>query len=171
MANRGGHEPRHLLRICWQPTLRRPWYPNFKWTPRRKSRRHYIRSSDKSSGTWSTSLRAMLQHEFSNSVKGRINFTYSDYDKAYQNLYANAYDSVANTVTLSGYRDTTQRESITVSADLISELELAGLQHTLVTGLEFSDTSNDNDRTNPTFAGGITLWWLIRLILGNLLPL
>jgi len=57
-----------------------------------------------------------------------------------------------NTVRLDGYVDTTQRKSFNVSANLIGEFDTGPLHHTIVTGLEYRDTANDNDRFNPVFS-------------------
>lgn len=98
-------------------------------------------------------FRATLQHQFSDSFKGRVSAFYGDYDKMYQNLYASGYDqaNTPNVVTLDGYLDTTVRENFQLSADLIGEFEMAGFRHTLVTGAEFIDTVNNNDRWNTFF--------------------
>ena len=96
-------------------------------------------------------FRAIFEREFSDTLKGRFSAFHSDHDKLYQNLYASGYDSAANTVTLDGYVDTTQRQSTVFSADLIGEYETGNILHTIVAGVEFLDTSNDNDRYNSNF--------------------
>ena len=96
-------------------------------------------------------VRAMLQHRFNDSLKGRFSAFYGDYDKVYSNFYASGYDQ-ANTpdiVTLDGYIDTTQRQNLILSGDLVGEFATGGVSHTIVTGVEFIDTVNDNDRFNP----------------------
>ncbi len=98
-------------------------------------------------------FRAILQHQFSEAIKGRLSAFYGDYDKFYQNFYASGYDQ-ANTpdiVTLDGYVDTTQRENLILSGDLIGEFTTGWLQHTIVTGVEYIDTVNNNDRFNSFF--------------------
>ncbi|WP_299768863.1 TonB-dependent siderophore receptor [uncultured Pseudoteredinibacter sp.] len=95
-------------------------------------------------------FRATLQHRFSDSLKGNFNVTYGDYDKLYQNLYASGYDQ-ANTpdrVTLDGYLDTTQRENLTLSANLVGEFDTGSIEHTLIAGVEYGDTSSNQDRYN-----------------------
>ncbi len=98
-------------------------------------------------------FRATLEQGFSDNLKGRFNLAYSDYDKLYQNFYASKYDAVntPDRVTLDGYVDTTQRESLTLSADLIGEFETGEITHRFVTGVEYIDTENDNDRYNSFF--------------------
>jgi catecholate siderophore receptor len=96
-------------------------------------------------------LRATLQHRFSDELKLRLSAFYGDYDKVYSNFYASDYDPVNREATLDGYIDSTQRENLILSADLIGEFETGSIDHTVVSGIEFIDTINDNDRFNPQF--------------------
>lgn len=95
-------------------------------------------------------VRAMLQHQFNDSLKGRFSAFYGDYDKVYSNFYASGYDQAEtpNYVTLDGYIDTTQRRNLILSGDLIGEFATGGFGHTIVTGVEYIDTANNNDRFN-----------------------
>ncbi len=97
-------------------------------------------------------LRAKLQHEFSESLKGNVTLAYGDYDKLYQNFYASDYDQATNVVQLDGYVDTTQRQRLTLAGNLVGEFQTGSIGHTIITGAEFIDTSNDNDRFNPVFS-------------------
>ncbi len=96
-------------------------------------------------------LRANLQHQFSDSLKGVFSASYGDYDKLYQNFYASAYDEATNIVTLDGYLDTTQRRNLVLSGTLIGEFTTGPLGHTIVSGVEYIDTTNNNDRFNSFF--------------------
>ena len=91
-----------------------------------------------------------LQHAFSESLKGNVSAFYGDFDKLYQNFYTASYNQAESpdVVTLDGYVDTTQRKSTIISANLISESTLGGLNHTLLAGVEFIDTTSDQDRWN-----------------------
>ncbi|MBI1404454.1 MAG: TonB-dependent siderophore receptor [Porphyrobacter sp.] len=96
-------------------------------------------------------LRGTVQHTFSDSFKGNLTASWGDYDKLYQNFYPTAYDPATNIVALDGYRDTTQRRNLVLSGNLIGEFATGGIEHTLILGGEYIDTSNDNDRFNPVF--------------------
>ena len=91
-----------------------------------------------------------LQHAFSDSLKGNVSAFYGDFDKLYQNFYTASYHQAESpdVVTLDGYVDTTQRKNTIISANLISESTLGGLNHTLLAGVEFIDTTSDQDRWN-----------------------
>lgn len=98
-------------------------------------------------------LRAILQHRFSDNLKGQFSAYYGDFDKFYQNFYPSGYDQ-ANTpdvVTLDGYVDTTQRENFILTGDLTGEYVTGNLNHLIVVGAEYIDTINNNDRYNPVF--------------------
>ena len=95
-------------------------------------------------------LRATLQHDFSENLKGNFTAAYGDYDKLYQNFYASDLVDI-NTVQLDGYVDTTQRERLTLAGNLVGEFQTGSIGHTLIAGAEYLDTRNDNDRFNPVF--------------------
>lgn len=99
-------------------------------------------------------LRANLQHEFADNLKGNFTVAYGDYDKLYQNFYASGYNQAAtpDRVTLDGYVDTTQRQRLTLAGNLVSEFATGAIGHTLIFGAEYLDTSNDNDRFNARWS-------------------
>ena len=91
-------------------------------------------------------LKIVVDHKLDDDTKLRINYTDNDFSKVYQNFMLSSYDPVAGTVGISGYRDTTQRASEILSADIIGEKVINGLTHKYVLGFEKIDTANDNDR-------------------------
>ncbi|MBT5158086.1 MAG: TonB-dependent receptor [Rhodobiaceae bacterium] len=96
--------------------------------------------------------RARVTRMYSDKTTGALTLHYGDYEKIYQNLYADGYDAAANTVTLKGYRDPTTRRNMIVSGYVSHERNLAGLSHTLLVGGDYIDTQSDNYRYNPTFS-------------------
>lgn len=95
-------------------------------------------------------FRASLQHDFSAGLKGNFSAFYGDYDKFYGNFYVSDYDQ-ANTpdvVTLDGYVDTTKRENMILSGNLIGQFFTGAIEHTLITGAEFIDTASNQFRFN-----------------------
>jgi len=96
-------------------------------------------------------LRGTVQHAFSNSLKGNLTASWGDYDKLYSNYYPTGYNEATNVVAMDGYIDTTQRQNLVLSGNLIGEFATGGIGHTLIVGGEYIDTSNDNDRFNPVF--------------------
>ena len=102
-------------------------------------------------------LRASLQHEFSESLKGNFSVFYGDYDKLYENFYASSYNEAVSpmVVGLDGYLDTTQRQNLILSGNLIGEFATGNIGHTIVAGMEYIDTANNNDRYNALWTGSV----------------
>jgi catecholate siderophore receptor len=97
-------------------------------------------------------VRANLTSRFSDTLKGIVSLTYADYDKFYGNFYASNYDVATNIVQLDGYVDTTQRQNFNLSGNLVGQFNTGTIEHTVVAGLEYIDTVNNNDRFNPVFS-------------------
>ena len=101
-------------------------------------------------------LRARLEHEFSDRLRGNVTAHYADYDKTYQNLYASEEVLVTNgvftEVELDGYRDTTERENLILQANLVAEFETGSLNHTFLIGTEIGDQETANARFDNVFA-------------------
>ncbi|RIJ23371.1 TonB-dependent siderophore receptor [Henriciella barbarensis] len=95
-------------------------------------------------------LRSSLQHRFSETLKANVSLFYGDYDKRYRNFYASSYNEAATPglVTLDGYEDSTKRQNTILSGNLVWQPATWGLEHTIIVGGEYIDTSNDNDRFN-----------------------
>ena len=91
-------------------------------------------------------FKGTLRHEFSDSTKGQITVQVDEFEKMYQNLYASGYDGAANTVTLDGYRDPTERENTFIDANLVNEFDTGSMSHTLSIGGQIVDTDNSNYR-------------------------
>ncbi|NNJ71601.1 MAG: TonB-dependent siderophore receptor [Enterobacterales bacterium] len=101
-------------------------------------------------------ISATLEHQFLENMKGNFRVFYGDYDKVYANFYASDYDQTTNIVELDGYIDTTARENLILSGNLISEFEIAGVGHTLIYGAEVINTSSDQARYNAVFDSTLT---------------
>lgn len=97
-------------------------------------------------------FRANIEHQFSDNVKGNFNAFYGDFDKVYSNFYAQNYVEETNIATLDGYIDTTARDNLVLSTNVVSEFETADIGHTLIVGGEYIVTHSDQDRVNPTFS-------------------
>lgn len=95
-------------------------------------------------------LRANVQHTFSEQLKGNFSVFYGYYDKLYVNVYPSGYDQVntPDQVTLDGYIDTTKRKNLILSGNLVAEFGTGGINHTIIAGGEYINTSSDQDRFN-----------------------
>ncbi|MEP2990089.1 MAG: TonB-dependent receptor [Parasphingorhabdus sp.] len=101
-------------------------------------------------------FRANLSHEFSDNFKGNFGAFYGDYDKVYSNFFANDFDPATNRVELDGYVDTTERQNLVLSGNLVGEIETGSISHTLIFGGEYINTSSDQNRLNTRFDTSVT---------------
>ena len=97
-----------------------------------------------------TIMRAQVEHTISDTSKANFSFTSSSFDKLYQNIYASGYDGTL--VTMDGYYDPTERDNTIMSANLVNELSLGGVVHTLLLGAEFIQTDNENLRYDANWS-------------------
>lgn len=99
----------------------------------------------------SNSLKARIDHAFSDQWTVDATIQYADFDKAYQNLFPVGFDDTANTVSLDGYIDTTDRRNFFVQANSIGEFMTGGIGHTLLLGVEYSKQDTGNTRRDSLF--------------------
>ena len=91
-----------------------------------------------------TIFRGTLSHVFSDTRKGNLTVHKSSFEKMYQNLYASGYDGTL--VTMDGYRDPTERDKLIISGNLVNEINVGSVKHTILVGAELIDTENNNLR-------------------------
>ncbi len=91
-----------------------------------------------------TIFRGTISHVFSDTRKGNLTIHSSSFVKTYQNLYASGYDGTL--VTMDGYRDPTERDKLIISGNLVNEINVGSVKHTILVGAELIDTENNNLR-------------------------
>lgn len=91
-----------------------------------------------------TIFRGTLSHVFSATRKGNLTLHSSSFEKKYQNLYVSGYDGTL--VTMDGYRDPTKRDKLIISGNLVNEIIVGSVKHTILVGAELIDTNNNNLR-------------------------
>ena len=97
---------------------------------------------------------AIIDHTFDNGVSIKNHTRFSDYDKYYQNVYANS--QVSNgLVTIDGYYDNTQRQNFFNQTDLTYNFKTGSVSHKLLTGLEIGLQENENYRILATPISGV----------------
>lgn len=88
---------------------------------------------------------ATIEHTFDNAVKLRNNTRYANYNKFYQNIYASSPVD-AGQLSLSGYRDETDRTNFINQTDITIPFSTGQLEHTFLVGAEFMEQDNENVR-------------------------
>lgn len=96
-------------------------------------------------------FRLSLDHNFSDTWVGKVNAFYGTYDKVYSNYFASDFDG-GDQVELDGYIDTTDRQRFSLSGDLVGEFSTGLIDHKLLIGGEYINTSSDQFRFNNVFA-------------------
>lgn len=99
----------------------------------------------------SHTFRLSLDHNFSDTWVGKLNAFYGTYDKVYSNYFSSDFDG-GDEVELDGYVDTTDRQNFSLSGDLVGEFSTGSIEHKLLIGGEFINTSSDQFRFNNVFA-------------------
>ena len=81
----------------------------------------------------------------------RNNTLFGAYDKTYQNVFPGAVNPTATSVSLSGYRNSTQRDNVFNQTDVTYLAETGPIRHTLLAGAEFGRQATDNFRETGFF--------------------
>jgi len=97
-------------------------------------------------------FRAHLEHDISETLRTNITVQHADYDKLYQNLFPAGFDAPNNQVTLDGYRDTTDRQSLFLQGNLVGEFATGTITHTILLGTEYGQQDTANARLDNVFA-------------------
>jgi catecholate siderophore receptor len=108
------------------------------------------------SPTWARvdAFNATIEHDLGNGATLRNRTRYADYDKFYQNIFANSVVGVRGGVQkldLGGYNNATQRTNLFNQTDLTFALNTGAIRHKLATGLEFGRQVTDNFRNTAYF--------------------
>jgi catecholate siderophore receptor len=112
--------------------------------------------SDSPTGTNTDAGSVLIEHYFSDKVSVRNRTRYADYDKFYQNVFPGAVNAAETTVSLSAYRQFTERKNLINQTDFNAEFNTGGIKHTLLIGAEFAEQKTDNVRQEGRFAGNQT---------------
>jgi catecholate siderophore receptor len=99
------------------------------------------------------SMSLVLEHDFGNGLSLRNRTRVADYDKFYQNVFANGAANVgAGTVPLGAYNTATQRSNGFNQTDLFYSLNTGSVRHKLVAGMELGRQETDNLRQSGSSA-------------------
>lgn len=92
---------------------------------------------------------ATVEHKFTNGVMLTNKTRYADYDKYYQNVYADSAVTSGN-VNLAAYLDDTQRQNMFNQTDVLISAKTGAIQHQVLVGMEFGRQDTENFRINGT---------------------
>jgi catecholate siderophore receptor len=96
-----------------------------------------------------------IDGQLADNLKLTSTLLYGDYDKLYDNVFANgAATSQNGTVVLDAYSDPTKRENFIAQANLVWDFATGALGHKVLFGLEYGDQKTTNQRFNRLFVPG-----------------
>jgi catecholate siderophore receptor len=93
---------------------------------------------------------AIIDHTFDNDLTLKNHTRFSDYDKYYQNVYANSSVQTNGNLTIDGYYDNTQRQNFFNQTDLTYNFKTGSVSHKLLAGIEIGFQENENYRILAT---------------------
>lgn len=99
-------------------------------------------------------LTAALSHQISPATTLGNRFSYGNYDKFYDNVFAATAVAANGTVGFESYQSATDRRNLFNQTDLTHKLVTGTIKHTLLAGLEVGQQVTDNFRLSGRFADG-----------------
>lgn len=105
-------------------------------------------------------VRARLEQDFTNTLKGSAQFSWGDYDKAYRNVFPATAVTInpatgAGSLGIEAYFDPTQRRNVFGQANLEWRPSTGPVQHTFLLGVEAGNQGTQNERINGFFDSGV----------------
>ena len=94
-----------------------------------------------------------IEHRFDSGVTLNNRTNYAQYDKFYQNIFANS-QVFSNRVLLGAYNNTTDRENVFNQTNLLYSLDTGPISHTLLAGIEIGRQVTNNRRRTGFFGDG-----------------
>ncbi len=101
--------------------------------------------------TETVAFNATIEHAFDSGINVKNSTRYANYNKFYQNVFADSAVANDGSFTVRGYRDTTTRENLFNQTDVIYNARWGSVEHKLLTGLELSTQDTSNNRTAGFF--------------------
>ena len=98
-----------------------------------------------------------VEHRFGDRITLKNRTSFGDYDKFYQNVFANSFDPRTQQVVLAGYNNRNDRTSLFSQTDLIWENRLGGIDQTWLVGFEVGRERSRNKRLTANFLTGGTV--------------
>lgn len=106
--------------------------------------------------TESSAFNALIEHEFSNGIAVKNRTRYANYDKFYQNVFADSAVNNVGNFTVRGYADFTDRENLINQTDLTYTAQWGKVEHKLLAGMELAKQDTSNSRLTAFFNNDFT---------------
>ncbi len=106
--------------------------------------------------TETVAFNASVEHAFDNGLKVKNSARYANYNKFYQNIFADSAIANNSNFTVRGYIDFTNRENLMNQTDLTYTAKWGSIEHQLLAGLELATQDTDNSRLAAFFNNNFT---------------
>jgi len=106
--------------------------------------------------TETVAFNAAIEHAFDNGISVKNSTRYANYNKFYQNVFADSQVLNNGNYTVRGYLDTTKRENLINQTDLTYNARWGAVEHKLLSGLELSTQDTSNNRLAGFFNNDFT---------------
>lgn len=125
--------------------------PSFMGGPVNVNRSQFFGDPDRSNSDVDVlSFSAFIEHKFDVGVTVTNRTLYAQYDKFYENVFANSA-VFADRLSLGAYNNATDRENVFNQTNLLYSLETGPIVHTLLAGVEVGQQTTDNVRKTGFF--------------------
>jgi catecholate siderophore receptor len=125
--------------------------PSFQGRPAPTHRSTFFGNPNESPSRARVNLGSASIERQEGSLNIRNNTLFGAYDKGYQNVFPGAVNSNATLVSLSGYRNDTQRHNVFNQTDVTYLADTGPVRHVLLFGAEFGRQATDNFRETAFF--------------------
>lgn len=125
--------------------------PSFQGRPADVSRSQFFGDPRRSNSKIDVlSFNSLIEHRFDFGLTLRNRTNYAQFDKFYENVFANS-PVFAGLVSLGAYNNATDRENVFNQTDFLYSLETGPIAHTLLAGIEIGQQITNNRRETGFF--------------------
>ncbi len=134
--------------------------PSFEGRPVKVRRSQFFGDPDRSNAKVDVlAFNAFIEHKFNFGLTINNRTNYAEYDKFYQNVFANSplfpsrNDPSIFELRVGAYNDTTDRKNLFNQTNFLYSLDTGPISHTLLAGVEIGRQVTDNIRRTGNFEG------------------
>jgi len=106
--------------------------------------------------TETVAFNASIEHAFNNGIQIKNSTRYANYNKFYENIFADSAVANNGNFTVRGYVDFTDRENLINQTDLSYTAKWGSVEHKLLAGLELATQDTENSRLSAFFNNNFT---------------
>lgn len=117
--------------------------------------------------TETVAFNAMIEHAFDNGIGVKNRTRYANYNKFYQNVYADSAVANNGNFTVRGYNNSTNRENLINQTDVTYTAKWGSVEHKLLAGVELATQATDSSQLTAFFNNDFTTTGMQRTLNAN----